>query len=216
MDPFANFAILLLIVGLVLLVAEIFIPSGGMILISALVCLAGSVWCAWKAWADTPVYWWTYLATVVVAIPASLWAMLTIFPRTSMGKRVLLEPPSPEEVSGYTDDYERLKSMVDKTGRTATLLNPGGIVLIDGERIHCESEGMLIEPGVDVIVTRVKGNDLVVRPYTKPAAQPPVDTEGSSSEAVSPENQSSSGTVQNEEKSRETFQTDIDFPVDEI
>ena len=34
---------------------------------------------------------------------------------------------------------------------------------IDGERLHCESEGMLIDPGQEVDVVAVKGNRLVVR-----------------------------------------------------
>eukprot|EP00913_Durusdinium_trenchii_P035327 g33057.t1 len=163
MDNFANFAILLLIVGLVLLVAEIFIPSGGMILIAALVCIAGSIWCAYKTWWDSPVYWWSYIACVVVAIPSAVGGMLYIFPRTTMGKRVLLEPPSAEEVTGYDEDFERLSGMAGKRGKTVTLLNPGGLVLIEGERLHCVSSGMLIEEDIDVEVVGVQGNELVVR-----------------------------------------------------
>ena len=36
--------------ALALLVAEFFIPSGGMILIVALSATAASIWCAWNAW----------------------------------------------------------------------------------------------------------------------------------------------------------------------
>ena len=49
---YSHIALLLLIVGGVLLVAEVFIPSGGLILAAAGVCLAVSVWCAWNAWWD--------------------------------------------------------------------------------------------------------------------------------------------------------------------
>ena len=48
---YSHFAIILLVIGLVLLVGEIFIPSGGMILITSGVCLVASIWFAWKAWA---------------------------------------------------------------------------------------------------------------------------------------------------------------------
>lgn len=177
MDYFGTLAILLLIVGLVLLMAEIFIPSGGMILIAALVCIAGSVWCAYKVWWDTPLYWWLYIASVVVAVPSAVGGMFYIFPRTSMGKRVLLEPPSLDEVTGYDEDHERLSKMVGMRGKTVTLLNPGGLVAIDGERLHCVSGGMLIDPDVEIEVVGLQGNELVVRLATPetdlPAEEPP-------------------------------------------
>ena len=163
METYASFAILLLIVGLVLLVGEIFIPSGGIIAIAAVISLSSSIWCGWKAWSGTPVYWWSYLGVIVVAIPTVLWGMFTIFPRTSMGKRILLEPPSAAEVSGNREDHARLSNFVGRTGRTVTLLNPGGLMSLDDERLHCESEGMMIDHDVAVVVIRVKGNDLVVR-----------------------------------------------------
>ena len=164
-DYFVLFAILLLIVGLVLLVAEVFIPSGGMILILALVCISSSVWCGWKAWwgINDNLDWWTYVGALVVAIPSAVVGILYLFPRTSMGKRILLEAPSLEEVTAYAEDYERLSRLVGRFGTTITLLNPSGLVSVDGERLHCESEGMYIDPQQDVQVVRVQGNGLIVR-----------------------------------------------------
>lgn len=176
MDYFGNFAILLLIVGLILLVAEIFIPSGGMILIAALVCIAGSIWCAYKTWWDSPLYWWAYIVSVVVAVPSAVGGMLYIFPRTSMGKRILLEPPSQDEVTGYDEDFDRLTKMKGMRGKTITLLNPGGLVLIDGERLHCVSAGMLVEPDIEVEVVGVQGNELVVRLAPRLENRKPADT----------------------------------------
>ena len=65
------------------------------------------------------------------------------------------------------EEGERLTQMIQKTGNTLSLLNPGGLVLVDGERMHCESEGMMVESGAEVEVIGVKGNRLVVR-KTKP------------------------------------------------
>jgi membrane-bound ClpP family serine protease len=164
----SQLAILLLVVSLVLLVAEVFIPSGGMILISALVCLVASVWFAWRAWGDNPAAWWTYIASVIIIIPSVAGGILYWFPKTSMGKRVLLEAPSLEEVTAYDDEAARLQKLVGERGETLTLLNPGGIVMVAGERHHCESEGLMIEPREPVEVVRVSGNRLVVRPARKP------------------------------------------------
>ncbi len=157
-------ALLLLVIGLVLLVAEFFIPSGGMIFVVAMVCCTGSIWFAWRAWWESsPGMWWTYIASLVVLIPAVVGGALYYFPRTAVGRRILLEAPSLEEVTPYAEDEERLSQLVGRTGKTLTLLTPGGLVLVDGERMHCESEGMLIDPDQAVEIVDVKGNRLVVR-----------------------------------------------------
>jgi len=174
----SQIAILLLIVCVALLIAEVFIPSGGMILITAGVCLAASVWFAWRAWADDPVSWWSYLATIVVVIPGVGAGLLYWFPRTSLGKRILLEAPTPDEVSGYDEEAARLNKLVGSRGETLTLMNPGGLVLVEGERHHCEADGLMIEPKQPVEVVKVSGNRLVVRPLEQDeaAADTPADS----------------------------------------
>ena len=61
------------------------------------------------------------------------------------------------------ENIHRLKQLIGQQGTTSTLLNPGGMVLVDGERLHCESPGMLIERDREVEVIGLKGNRLVVR-----------------------------------------------------
>ena len=162
-------AILLLVVCVILLIAEVFIPSGGMLLITAGVCLAAAIWFAWRAWFDPsrssydPLKWWSFIGTAAVVIPAVAAGLLFWFPRTSMGKRVLLEAPSLEEVTAYDEEAARLRKLIGSRGETVTLLNPGGIVLVDGERHHCETEGMAVEPKQAVEVVNVAANRLVVR-----------------------------------------------------
>ncbi|MFQ5731653.1 MAG: NfeD family protein [Planctomycetaceae bacterium] len=167
----SHLAILLLIVCLCLLVAELFIPSGGMILVTAGVCLVASVWFAWKAWySGSPqnlVAWWSYVGAVVIAIPAVIGAILYVFPRTTMGKRILLDAPSLEEVTAHAEEAERMQRLIGERGQTVTLLNPGGIVLVAGERHHCESQGLLIEAREDVEVVGVSGNRLIVRRFSR-------------------------------------------------
>jgi len=163
----SHFALILLVVSLGLMIAEVFIPSGGMLTILVIVCLSGSLWCAWNAWwVSNPAAWWSYLLALIVLIPGTISGALYALPRTSFGQRVLLEAPNPDEVTPYAKEYEQLAQQVGRMGTTSTLLNPGGIVLVDGKRYHCESEGMLIEPETEVRVVAVKGQRLLVRPTT--------------------------------------------------
>lgn len=165
MDAYELFAILLLAVGVGLLVIEVFIPSGGLILILSLVCLSVSVWCSVKAWwnSEDMLAWWTYLAALVVLIPGAVSGAFYMLPRTEFGRSILATPPELEDVTPYVEEEEHLKQMIGKLGTTLSLMNPGGLVSVNSERMHCEAEGMLIESGETVEVIAVKGNRLVVR-----------------------------------------------------
>ncbi len=157
-------AILALAVGLMLLVAEIFIPSGGIIAVLALLSLGSAIWAAWLAWWDTnPSLWWTYIAGVVILIPTTLGFAVRFFPNTTWGKKIIHEVPTLEEVTGFKEETEHLRSLLGKIGKTQTLLNPSGFVLVNDERLHCESQGMVIESQVEVEVIAVEGARLVVK-----------------------------------------------------
>lgn len=161
---YTHYALLLLVAGIALLLAEVFIPSGGLILVMALCCIAGSLICAWNAWwTSNPTLWWAYLAGVLILLPVVGIGALSILPRTSFGRRIMPEPPRPEELRPYREEEERLSRLVGCKARTLTLLNPGGLVTAEGERLHAESEGMLIDPGQEVEIVAVKGNRVVVR-----------------------------------------------------
>ena len=165
-------AVGLLILGLALIVAEICIPSGGLITIFSVCCFLGSGWFAWQAWGNTsPTIWWSYVGGVLVLVPVTLALALYILPRTSFGKRILLEAPTLEEVTPYQREQQRLASLIGKSGKTLTLLSPGGLVLVEGERMHAETRGLLLEPGEMVKVVAVKGNRIVVQPLPGEPAQ---------------------------------------------
>ncbi|MCA9014867.1 MAG: hypothetical protein KDA77_05995 [Planctomycetaceae bacterium] len=165
-------AILALVVTLMLFVAEIFVPSGGLIAVLALTCMAGSVWAAWMAWWETsPSLWWTYIASVVILIPTTLGYAVRFFPNTSWGKKIIHEVPTLEEVTGFQEETEHLRSLIGKTGKTQTLLNPSGFVLVNHERLHCESQGMIIDAQTEVEVIAVEGTRLVVKVKKQPRAE---------------------------------------------
>lgn len=172
---YSHFAILLLLLSLALLTAEVFVPSGGFIAVLMLISLAGSVFCAFRAWWDTsPTLWWGYVASVLVLLPVVLIAAFTVFPRTPYGRRILLDAPAPEEIASYTREQAELQQLIGRRGKTVTLHGPGGIVAVEGRRYHSETRGMMLDPGEEVEVVAVKGNRVVVRPADAPP--PPRDS----------------------------------------
>jgi len=164
---------------LVLLVAEIFVPSGGIIGVLALLSLGSAIWAAWLAWWDTnPGLWWSYIAGVMILIPTTLGFAVRFFPNTTWGKKVIHEVPTLDEVTGFKAETEHLRSLLGKVGKTQTLLNPSGFVIVNNERLHCESQGMIIESHEDVEVIAVEGTRLVVKMIKQaPAEESKTDSE---------------------------------------
>ncbi len=180
MDSYAVMAILTMALGLALLAAEVFIPSGGIIMMASVIVFAISIWSAWQAWFKTEqsTYFIIYIVSLLLMMPTVLSAAFYVFPRTEYGKR-LMSPPSLAEMEPYVAETERLLQLVGKMGTSLTSLAPGGLILLDGERLHAESEGILIRPDTPVRVLAMKGNRLLVRQIreevrleTPPAAEP--------------------------------------------
>jgi membrane-bound serine protease (ClpP class) len=153
-------AILLLVLGMGLAVMEVFFPSAGILgFLSASAILAAIV----MGFQDGMGTGLAILGVAVFGIPAVLVLAFRYWPRTAMGRRVLLMAPRSDEV--LPDDAERrhLKGLVGKVGRAKCKMLPGGVVTIEGRSIEAVSEGVFIEAGQSVRVIAVRANRAVVR-----------------------------------------------------
>lgn len=157
------FAILLLLVGFILIVAEVFLPSGGMILIMCTIAFGGSLWCAVQAWYGThPVAFGSYITSLIVLIPTVVIGAFQVFPKTPFGRRIMAAPTL-EEVTPHVREREHLSKFIGRIAEAITPLMPGGLVSIDSERLHAFSEGVIIERGTPVEIVEVRGTRVVVR-----------------------------------------------------
>src|SRR5262249_53188211 len=173
---YSTWAFLLLAVGVTLLIAEVFIPSGGVISVLATLSFAGAVICAWQAWWGTSqASFWGFLAGMALLLPVVIVVAFLVWPNTPIGKRAILEAPAPHEVASFVEQEEKYRQMVGKIGETVTTLNPAGIVRIDGHRVHCQSEGMILDAGTRVRVISVRANSVVVRRVDPDAPDLPSD-----------------------------------------
>ena len=157
-------SIILLLLGLSLIVAEVFLPSGGLLSLFSVVLVAGSYYFAWQEWHETaPSIFWGFVVLSIGLAPATIIGAFYLLPKTPFGKKVLLVAPDIDEVTPFGREREHLDALVGRQGVTAGLLNPGGLVDVDGERLHCESEGTIIDSGVRVVISGHRGNSLLVR-----------------------------------------------------
>lgn len=181
MDPNAVFAILLLIAGIGILTAEVFIPSGGLLGVITFITLIVSLVFAYRAWGMShPNVFWAFCGVLLLLVPTALMGAFYVLPRTALGKRVLLEAPNAEELTPFMKETDRLTKLIGRFGKTVTTLNPGGLILLDGERLHVFSEGMIVEPGRSVEVLEVRGTRLLVRPGEPSANNDPFQPEAES------------------------------------
>ena len=154
-------ATLVLLLGLALIVLEIFVPSGGVLgLLSTISILAAIV----LAFFDGPGTGLAFVLTTVVAIPAILAAAVRVWPDTPMGRHILLRVPTPEDVLPDSPLRRELKSLVGKRGIAKSVMLPSGVVIIDGQPIDAIGQGVAIEPGQRIKVVEVRGTRVVVRP----------------------------------------------------
>ena len=161
---YSTWAFLLLAIGITLLIAEVFIPSGGIISVLATLAVVGALVCAWQAWWDSsPWNFWAFVGGMALLLPATVVIAFYVWPSTPLGKRAILEGPAPHEVASFVEQEEKYRQMVGKIGETVTALNPAGIVRIDGQRVHCQSEGMILDPRERVRVISARGNSVIVR-----------------------------------------------------
>jgi membrane-bound ClpP family serine protease len=182
MPPLMIVAFVLLFVGLGLVVMEIFIPSGGVL--GALAALALVLAIVLAFFCDTRLGL-GFLGGVMVAIPVMVITGLHYWPRTRMGKRVMLDVPSPQDVLPDDPQRQRLKLLVGQVGRARSKMLPAGAIEIGGETIDAVSEGVAVEAGQMVRVLEVRGNRVLVRPLeatelaeAAPDLSRPIDTVG--------------------------------------
>ena len=156
-------ASLILVLGLLLLIAELFIPSGGVLGILAAAALIGSILLAFSTNPHGTRTGTIFLLIVAIALPTVIGIGLKLWPKTPLGRRMLLDRPTPEEIDPHDQrDYE-LSRLVGRVGRTITQLRPSGMTDFDGRRVDTIAEGMIIEAGTLVRVVDVKGRRVIVR-----------------------------------------------------
>lgn len=153
------FAVFLYFACAALIVAEVFVPSGGLITLCAIGCLSGGVAIFFSR---STAAGWTGVAIAVVMIPSVLVGAYKIFPKTRFGKRVLLMPSQRQQGDAIPDMAE-LKELLGAAGTVITPMRPVGMCDFSGRRLECVAESGYVEKGSRVKVIKVESTQLTVR-----------------------------------------------------
>jgi membrane-bound serine protease (ClpP class) len=162
---FLTLGVCLIGVGFLLLAAELFIPSHGVLSVLALAAVAVGTVLIFKYDTGAGV---VATATVVVGLPLLGFLLLRAWPSTPLGRRLLLTRSTEDVTLAALPANQELDQLKGKFGRTLSEMRPAGVVDFEGRRVDCVTEGMMIEPGVLVRCIDAQAGRVVVRKADRP------------------------------------------------
>ncbi len=149
--------VIMFVIGLILLVAELFVPGGilgvigGALMVMSIIFAGESV---------------THMVlSIIIAMIIAVVGMVILMKFFGkklhvFNKLVLRDATTSEE--GYVSNENRIE-LIGKVGQTLTALRPAGVVEVDNERLDVVSEGTFINAHKQVTIVKVEGSRIVVR-----------------------------------------------------
>lgn len=148
--------ILLLALGVVLVFAEVFFVSFGILAVLAAAAFIGA--CV-SAFAISTTVGIQFLVAVALLAPAAILFAFRLFPRSILGRHYVAHGLSFDAPKSYE---ERDLSLVGQSGAAEGPLRPAGIARIGGRRVDVVTRGELIDDRETVQVLEISGNRVVV------------------------------------------------------
>jgi membrane-bound serine protease (ClpP class) len=151
--------LLIAVLGVVLLVAEVFFVSFGVLTLLSGGALITAVFLAFQ---ESQALGVAFLVGEAIVAPIALWQAFRWMPRTRLGRALMLEGPKPSEVHGAAMDSD-ISGLMHKRGTALSPLRPAGFARIDGKKVDVQTRGELLDQGCEIEVVETHGNRVVVR-----------------------------------------------------
>lgn len=148
-----NTIIVLVVVGFLLVAAEMFLPGlvlgilGAVLLISAIVV----------AFTQFGMEVGTIVSAIILVVTTiGFFVWMAIFPRTAIGRKLTLS-------QSLQDPDCDVASLIGLEGTAITPLRPAGTALIDGKKIDVVAESSYVDKKETILVIAAKGSRVLVR-----------------------------------------------------
>jgi len=147
--------IFLQVIGILVIIAEIFIPSLGLLTAIALTVFFYSLYLLYTTISPTA-------GMIIAGLDIVLVPVLII-----MGMKILAKSPLSlkRELSkqdGVVSQKEEFEAYINMQGRSVTDLRPAGIAEINSQRMDVVTDGEYINADTPIVVTDVSGNRIIV------------------------------------------------------
>ena len=156
LSSFSVLSIILFVVGIGLLVAEMYQPGFGVFGIFGILSLIACI----LVTAQTILHGLMLTGIFFVIILILLVIFILFFSKTMPKSFILTDEETVEQGFSGTEDMHYL---MGKTGTVQTLCRPAGTVDFDGVRLDVVTNGEYIEKGTFVEVIEIEGNRIVVK-----------------------------------------------------
>ncbi len=142
--------------GIALLLAEVILPSGGILTLVAIGLFGYSIYTVFTS--ISMAAGMMLVAVDIVVLPVVLIAGLKVLAYSPVTLRKSLK-----KADGVTSQSDKLAGYMGKTGKALNNLRPSGTALIEGRRVDVVSRGEFIKKDRPVVVIEAAGNRVVVR-----------------------------------------------------
>lgn len=163
MDDYLVWGLVLMGLSVLLVLLEVFIPSHGVLAITAVIVVAAGIVSLF--FHDTT----TGLIGLLTAIgvgPFIAWGAFVLWRNSPLG-RIMLGEVSEEQVQAKMEAEqaarESLQSLVGQRGEVVSPLRPVGVIVVDGRRMDATAEVGIIDQGEDVEIVDADGIQITVR-----------------------------------------------------
>ncbi len=147
--------IILQVLGLLIIIAEIILPSAGILSILALILFGYSIYLVFNTFPLEISM--IFVVADLITIPVLLYFGLKLLAKSPVTLQTALS-----RRKGISSQSEDMEVYQGKSGIALTTLRPAGIALIDGKRVDVVSRGDFIEKSSSLQVLEVTGNQVIV------------------------------------------------------
>ena len=147
--------IVLQLLGLAVIVVEIFVPSFGLLSILAAGILLYSLYLVFTTIS-------TNIGLVFVGVDLFVIPMVLVFSIKALGASSWSLHKTLSRNEGVASQSPEMVSWRGKTGVAVTDLRPSGTVMIEEKRLDAVTDGEYVDADTPVVVTVVSGNRIVV------------------------------------------------------
>lgn len=147
--------LILQVAGVLVIIAEIIIPSGGILSLVAAGLIGFSLYQSFTAVSMTAGY--LFLAADAVILPILVYVGLKLLEKSPVTLRRTLSSKD-----GVTSQARDLESLIGQRGTAVTDLRPSGKALLEKKKVDVVTRGDYIRKESRIIVTQVTGNQVIV------------------------------------------------------
>lgn len=147
-----------MLVGVVLLLVEVFMPGFGIPGISGCALLGAGIIMTWIQFGAKVGLGVTVVVLALLAILISI-AMRSV----AKGKLGKSEFVLNDDMSSEREEKDDMLSLIGEVGEVSTVLRPVGVAEFECGRLNVMTEGEYIERGAKVKITRVDGTNVFVK-----------------------------------------------------